>query len=554
MKRWLSVLLALAVLVVLLPGMPQADAVTMDVCQNVIFTGLSSTSSAGTGTHASQINSYFSTQEKATAFAELLYYLSDDDVLIIGFSSQLYRYWGFFWNEYGVLQIGVYDNPNYSNEVSLLGVYSRSNLSVYSICEVVIYHSSNYYPVIRSLSDWPSLAVKCLLLYPSSIKSSSSYYAKTVLVSDNGVVGSNIVGLFYGYFDVSGNWYYGSFGSATFLYEAEDPETPEFTILFRDADIWKYEQGEYGYYYIMSDTPLNGAGTVDFYINGAQVATQDVVVGATGFWYCEYALPTDQIGSYEVYAVVHNTLNGAVASATAPTKTVNIVEAGSSGGSSGGTGDSGGSGSGTTDGSLLAGIDYMLDELWQDISGAFADLGNKLSSWWNRLFGDLGDIKELLGNQSGGSDSAQLDEIQDAVDDVPNQVVDGMGDLMEQEKNNATVEGDSNAGALLDSIPDPSADMTGALNTLVSVLSYEGTAAVLTTPRVYLPAMNNVTQEVLLLGSQEINFEEYIALMPSYVIALIQALFDVAIVGFCMKELIEMVQLLASGVQKNEGS
>ncbi len=551
MKRWLSVLLALAVLVWLLPGaMPQADAVTMDYPVDITVTATTSSSQTVGST------SYFLYSKNSANFFKLLYYLSADDLLVFAFHPHLYDFVGLYWDSNDKLCIGVFENPYLSNEPSLLGVYPLENLTNVGSCEVFTKDSN--YPIYRSMPSWTEDMGACFIydgetLSDGSVANWQNIRLKGRVISAAGIISSSSVFLSW-IPDTTGYYYFLNFSYTTYSYEVEDPETPDFTILFRDADIWKYEQGEYGYYYIMSDTPLNGAGTVDFYINGAQVATQDVVVGATGFWYCEYALPTDQIGSYEVYAVVHNTLNGAVASATAPTKTVNIVEAGSSGGSSGGTGDSGGSGSGTTDGSLLAGIDYMLDELWQNISGAFADLGNKLSSWWNRLFGDLGDIKELLGNQSGGSDSAQLDEIQDAVDDVPNQVVDGMGDLMEQEKNNATVEGDSNAGALLDSIPDPSADMTGALNTLVSVLSYEGTAAVLTTPRVYLPAMNNVTQEVLLLGSQEINFEEYIALMPSYVIALIQALFDVAIVGFCLKELIEMVQLLASGVQKNEGS
>ena len=157
----------------------------------------------------------------------------------------------------------------------------------------------------------------------------------------------------------------------------------------------------------------------------------------------------------------------------------------------------------------------------------------------------LENIQEELGNLSQG-----LDDVQNAVEDVPGQVVDGMGELQQQEKEEASTEGDAGAQQVIEIVPNPSADFLPALQNFTSAMSYTGTVAVLTLPAVSIPAISGVIPEIYLMDPQEVNFEDYIVLIPEIALSLVRALFDIALVVYCLKELMDMLESVFGGIFK----
>lgn len=173
---------------------------------------------------------------------------------------------------------------------------------------------------------------------------------------------------------------------------------------------------------------------------------------------------------------------------------------------------------------------YKLDEIDGKIDGVIDGLGN---------------IEDVL---DGVND--KLDDTNDKLDELPGNIGDEMQDIIDKEEENAKVEGDSNAGQIIDMIPDPSADLIAALGTLTNVLTYNGTSAVLVTPAIVLPSVGGLFSAVELLPSQEIDFEYYInTFIPTVFLSLIRALFDVAIVGYCIKEFLDLVAMLANSAK-----
>ncbi len=110
-------------------------------------------------------------------------------------------------------------------------------------------------------------------------------------------------------------------------------------------------------------------------------------------------------------------------------------------------------------------------------------------------------------------------------------------DSPEQEKQEATTQGNSSVSSGTSNIDDKGADFGESLGGLVSSLSYSGTDCSWTFPQVKLPAIPGVMDEVVLIQEQPINFGEWINKIPSQVLLLIQSILTCALILYCFKEL-----------------
>lgn len=107
----------------------------------------------------------------------------------------------------------------------------------------------------------------------------------------------------------------------------------------------------------------------------------------------------------------------------------------------------------------------------------------------------------------------------------------------EQEKQEATTQGNSSVSSGISSIDDKGASFGESLSGLVSSLSYSGTDCSWTFPQVKLPVIPGVMSETVLIQEQPINFGEWINKIPGDILLLIQSFSTCALIVYCFKEL-----------------
>lgn len=125
----------------------------------------------------------------------------------------------------------------------------------------------------------------------------------------------------------------------------------------------------------------------------------------------------------------------------------------------------------------------------------------------------------------------------DKLDELPGQIGDEMQGVIDNEKEESKGEGNKFVDQILDALPDPSTDVLAALKGLTDATAYTGTDAVLPIPAIVLPAIDGLFPETVIWGGTNFDFGEYIALLPSSLLTLVQSLFTIAIVLFCVYEL-----------------
>lgn len=82
----------------------------------------------------------------------------------------------------------------------------------------------------------------------------------------------------------------------------------------------------------------------------------------------------------------------------------------------------------------------------------------------------------------------------------------------------------------------------GALNSLVSAVSYSGTDAVLPIPAIKIPAFDVTGGEIELLSAQSYDFSEAINMVPASIMLLVRSLLTAALIWFSVKELVGYIQ------------
>lgn len=174
---------------------------------------------------------------------------------------------------------------------------------------------------------------------------------------------------------------------------------------------------------------------------------------------------------------------------------------------------------------LIAG-DGKYDELLDEINDALADQGKK------------------------------IDKLTGAVEDLPNQIGDQFQNMQEEEKNEANSSGNGSVDDMIQIIPDYSTGFIQGVKNLAASMSYEGTECKLTMPALTIPALPGVTPApITFMEEQVVDFEVWFQRMPSEIMAVTRALFDIAVVGFCFYEFYDLISQLANGARiRKKGS
>ena len=154
---------------------------------------------------------------------------------------------------------------------------------------------------------------------------------------------------------------------------------------------------------------------------------------------------------------------------------------------------------------------------------------NELLDEVNRQLEEQGKTMEDILNQQ--------EQTNDKLDQLPGQIGDEMQDVIESEKEESKGEGNKFVDQILDALPDPSTDVLAAFKSLTDATAYTGTDAVLPIPAIVLPGIDGLLPETEIWEGTEFDFGDYLGFIPSSLLTLVQSLFTIAIVLFCVYEL-----------------
>lgn len=122
------------------------------------------------------------------------------------------------------------------------------------------------------------------------------------------------------------------------------------------------------------------------------------------------------------------------------------------------------------------------------------------------------------------------------------------------EKNEVEQSGNDSLNDVSSSVPDKSAGMLSALQSLSNAVSYTGTTAKWTFPQMYIPAIAGVTDRINLNSEMEIDFTYWVNQIPKDIRTLISAIATIGLVIFAFKELYGLISyvLTLKGGGNNE--
>lgn len=158
----------------------------------------------------------------------------------------------------------------------------------------------------------------------------------------------------------------------------------------------------------------------------------------------------------------------------------------------------------------------------------FEDINGKLSSI-------------LSGIQSQGDKNTN--EIKKNNDDNTQKIIDNQNELQQKEKDETQAAGDKSASDTESAVPSVNEGFGTSLKSFVQSMSYNGTEALLPIPRLYIPAMSNVTDEITLMNEQNYDMSAAInQYLPDTLLKLIRHLFTIALILYCVYELYGLIQ------------
>jgi len=300
------------------------------------------------------------------------------------------------------------------------------------------------------------------------------------------------------------------------------PSVPNISASFEGQTI-RIDSGSTIDFYITA-FGANGTVTCEYYINGepyGEVFPFYVFGNVREQFMQAWRYTPVGDGIREIYAVVSNTVGSNVVTVTTGSCTVIVGDVSG--------GDDSGGGSSGDDSEVVGKLDSLEQEM-VNLQGSVDDLGNKVD-------GIQGTVDDMAGN----------------IEQLPEDFENALEQSHQNEKNEALQSGDDGAQEVIDIIPNPSDEFLPAIRNLVSVMSYDGTAAVLTMPAVSIPKIGSIVPNIKLLDAQEIDFSEYVTLFPDLILNFIRALFDSALVIYCLYELFTMIGSALSGFIKNIG-
>lgn len=172
-----------------------------------------------------------------------------------------------------------------------------------------------------------------------------------------------------------------------------------------------------------------------------------------------------------------------------------------------------------------------------------------LSNIYKAIERQSGDVDKITSNADKNSS-----EIQANNDKNTQSIIDNQNQLAEQEKTETQNSGNDSVSDVSSSVPDKSAGMLSALQSLSNAVSYTGTVAKWKFPQMYIPAIAGVTDRINLNSEMEIDFTYWINQIPKDIRTVISALATIGLVIFAFKELYGLISyvLTLKGGGNNE--
>lgn len=155
-------------------------------------------------------------------------------------------------------------------------------------------------------------------------------------------------------------------------------------------------------------------------------------------------------------------------------------------------------------------------------------MGDKLDD----INGELGDVNDKLDDTND-----KLDGVNDKLDTLPEDVGNEMQGVIDKENDKAESSGNKFVNQILDKLPDPSTEVLGSLKGLTDSMAYTGTDCKLQIPALVIPAIDGLFPETEIWGGTEFSFSDYLSFLPPALLIVVQSLFTIAIVLFCVYEL-----------------
>lgn len=145
-------------------------------------------------------------------------------------------------------------------------------------------------------------------------------------------------------------------------------------------------------------------------------------------------------------------------------------------------------------------------------------------------------------------------DIQSNNDKNTQNIINNQNQLAEQEKTETQNSGNDSVNDVSSSVPDKSAGMLSALQSLSNAVSYTGTVAKWKFPQMYIPAISGVTDRINLNSEMEIDFTYWVNQIPQDIRTILTALATIGLVIFAFKELYGLISyvLTLKGGGNNE--
>ncbi len=136
-----------------------------------------------------------------------------------------------------------------------------------------------------------------------------------------------------------------------------------------------------------------------------------------------------------------------------------------------------------------------------------------------------------------------INEVQNAlveqgekIDQLPGQIGDEMQNVMDNEREQSKGEGNKFVDQITGAMPDPSKGVIDALGKLTSAVGYTGTEAIIEIPKIVLPGIDGLFDEFVIYEGTNFDLGACISYLPGKLVAVVQSLFTIAIVLYCVYE------------------
>lgn len=153
-----------------------------------------------------------------------------------------------------------------------------------------------------------------------------------------------------------------------------------------------------------------------------------------------------------------------------------------------------------------------------------------------------------------------MNEVQNAlveqgekIDQLPGQIGDEMQNVMDNEKEQSKGEGNKFVDQIIGAMPDPSKGVIDALGKLTSAVGYTGTEAIIEIPKIVLPGIDGLFDEFVIYEGTNFDLGACISYLPGKLVTVVQSLFTIAIVLYCVYEFKGIISFIFTLRSDNDG-